>query len=73
MDDPIAYEASKNPDILYSHQAMQTYDNEKFQQAVIDEVNAHIEGKHLKLVKKKMPPRDKNHRLGLGDAQKKRY
>ena len=51
MDDPIAYKASSNPDILYYHQAMQAHNKNEFLQAVIDEVNAHIEGKHWELVK----------------------
>ena len=60
MDNPIAYKASTNPDILYYHQAMQDHDRDKFQQAVIDEANAHIEGKHWELVKKENIPPGKN-------------
>ena len=52
MSDPIAYKASTNPDILYYHQEMQAHDKDEFQQAIIDEVNAHIEGKHWELVDK---------------------
>ena len=56
MSDPIAYKASTNPDILYYHQAMQAHDKDEFQQAIIDEVNAHIEGRHWELVDKNNIP-----------------
>ena len=56
MSDPIAYKASTNPDILYYHQAMQAHDEDAFQQTIIDEVNAHIDGRHWELVDKRDIP-----------------
>ena len=56
MSDPIAFKASTNPDILYYHQAMQAHDKDAFKQAVIEEVNAHIEGNHWELIDKNNVP-----------------
>ena len=44
--DPMAYKASTNPNILYYHKAMKAPDHESFKRALIDEINAHIEGEH---------------------------
>ena len=50
MDDPIAFKASTNPDVMYFHKAMRAPDQEQFKQAIVDKVNAHIEGKHWEMV-----------------------
>lgn len=51
MENPVAYKASTNPDIMYYHQAMQAPDREQFVDAIIDEVNAHIEGNHWEMIR----------------------
>lgn len=56
MSDPIAYKASTNPDVMYYHEAMKAPDSKQFTQALINEVNAHIEGEHWEMIPKKSVP-----------------
>uniref|UniRef100_UPI00293D8CF2 reverse transcriptase domain-containing protein n=1 Tax=Janthinobacterium sp. TaxID=1871054 RepID=UPI00293D8CF2 len=46
MEDPIAFVASANPDIMYLEQAMKEPDSEQFEKAMLDEVRAHTDNKH---------------------------
>ena len=41
MEDPIAFTASSNPDIMYLDQAMKEPDSKQFEKAMIDEVKTH--------------------------------
>ena len=50
LADPIAFKASTNPDVMYYHEAMKAPDSKQFTQAIIDEVNAHIEGEHWEMI-----------------------
>ena len=57
MEDFISYAAKTNKDTLYYHQAMAAQDKDKFIEAMIKEVNGHIEAKHWELVdRSKVPP-----------------
>ena len=58
MDDPIAFAASSNPDILYHHEAMKQPDRLKFLDAMmVQELNAHIDNKNWELVDKLSIPK----------------
>ena len=57
MSDPIAFAASTNPDILYYHEAMKQPDRLKFLDAIVQEMNAHIEHKNWELVDKSSIPK----------------
>lgn len=58
MENPVVFKASTNPDIMYYHQAMAAPDKPQFVQAIIDEVNAHIEGNHWEMVPIEQVPKD---------------
>jgi hypothetical protein len=57
MNDPIAFAASTNPDILYYHEAMKQPDRLKFMDAIVQEMNAHIENKNWELMDKATLPK----------------
>ena len=46
LDDPIAFVASANPDIMYLDQAMKEADSKQFEKAMVDEVRAHTDNGH---------------------------
>eukprot|EP00957_Ditylum_brightwellii_P164718 12541226-Ditylum_brightwellii.AAC.1 len=50
MDDLIAFAAKMDPDTMYYHQAIREPDSAEFIQAMVTEINGHIEGKHWELV-----------------------
>ena len=50
MKDPIEFQASINPEVMYYHNAMQALDCEEFTQAIIDKVNAHIDADHWEMI-----------------------
>ena len=50
MTNPIAYKASTNPDVMYYHKAMEAPGSKQFTQAIIDEVNAHVERDHWEMI-----------------------
>lgn len=52
MDDPIAFTASNNPDIMYLNEAMAAPDREEFRKAMLKEVESHVKNKHWELVKR---------------------
>jgi hypothetical protein len=54
MMNPVTFMASSNQETMYFHQAMKAPDRKQFTQAVIKEVNDHIEKKNWELI-----PRDK--------------
>jgi hypothetical protein len=56
MQDPIAFKASGDPDTMYYHQAMAASDKDQFLEAIVKEVNAHIENNHWILVPKSEVP-----------------
>jgi hypothetical protein len=46
MENPMAFAASSNPDVMYLDQAMKEPDREKFEEAMLEEVRAHTENGH---------------------------
>ena len=57
LDDPIAFAASNDPDVLYYHQAMQASDRREFQKAVEQEIAGHVKGKHwVEIPLSEVPP-----------------
>jgi hypothetical protein len=56
MEDPIAFAASSNPDIMHLDQAMREPDKEQFEQAMLDEVKSNADLGHWETVTKKSMP-----------------
>jgi hypothetical protein len=56
MEDPIAFAASSNPDIMYLNDAIQAPDSNKFREAMADEVNSHTNMKHWTIIKRSSLP-----------------
>ena len=56
-DSPISYLAKTDQDTMYLHQAMQEPDRDRFIQAIIKEVNDHIERKHWELISRRDVPK----------------
>eukprot|EP00957_Ditylum_brightwellii_P120269 9175963-Ditylum_brightwellii.AAC.1 len=56
--DPIAFEASSDPDTLYYHQAMAVPDREEFRATIVTEVNGRIDNNHWKLIHISQVPKD---------------
>jgi hypothetical protein len=52
MEDPIAFPASNNPDIMYLNEAMAAPDKEEFRKAMLKEVESHQLNQHWELVKR---------------------
>ena len=50
MDDPVAFAASTNPDIMHLGEAMAAPDSAQFRKAMADEVKSHEDWKHWELV-----------------------
>ena len=46
MSDPIAFKASSDPDTMFYHEAISAPDRKQFMQAIVKEVNDHIENEH---------------------------
>jgi hypothetical protein len=51
IQNPIAFHAKMMDDIMYYHQALQQPDAKQFANAVVKEVNEHVDNKHWELVK----------------------
>ena len=58
MRHPIAFHAEMMGDIMYYHQAIRQPDAAEFVKAIVKEVNAHIDEKHWKLIKRTEVPPD---------------
>jgi hypothetical protein len=56
MQDPIAFKASSDPDTMHYHEAMAAPDRGEFLEAIVKEVNAHIEHKHWELIPRSEVP-----------------
>lgn len=50
LDDPICFKTTSDPDTMYYHQAMAAPDRANFLQAIVKEVNDHIQNEHWELV-----------------------
>ena len=57
MENPIAFVASTNPDIMYLDEAMRQPDKVQFQQAMIKEVETHTENGHWKIISRQDVPK----------------
>ncbi len=58
MRNPIAFQAEMMGDIMYLHQLLKQTDASQFVDAVVREINSHVENKHWKLVKRDSVPND---------------
>jgi hypothetical protein len=58
MRNPIAFHAEMMGDIMYYQQALQQPDAQQFPNAVVKEVNGHVENKHWQLIKRGDVPKD---------------
>ena len=58
MDDPMAFAASNNPDIMYLDEAMAAPDSKQFREAMAKEVESHEDWQHWELVSKASLPPD---------------
>jgi hypothetical protein len=58
MRNPIAFHSEMMGDVMYYHQALQQPDAKQFANAVIKEVNGHVDNKHWELVKGEEVPKD---------------
>jgi hypothetical protein len=56
MLDPIAFKASSDPDTMHYHEAMAAPDRAQFLEAIVKEVNAHIEHDHWELIPRSQVP-----------------
>jgi hypothetical protein len=81
MEDPIAFAASSNPDIMYIDQALKEPDSEQFRQAMTDKVASHTELGHWQVRNRaSLPPGEKvlpsvwamrrKRRISTGEAYK---
>ncbi len=57
MENPIAFVASTNPDIMYLDEAMRQPDRVQFQKAMIEEVKTHTENGHWKIISREEVPK----------------
>jgi hypothetical protein len=58
MQNPITFHAEMMGDIMYYDQALQQLDVKQFANAVVNEVNWHVNNKHWTLVKQKDVPKE---------------
>ncbi len=58
MQNPIAFHAEMMGDIMYYDQALQQPDAKQFANAIVKEVNGHVDNKHWALVKQKDVPKE---------------
>eukprot|EP00957_Ditylum_brightwellii_P021672 1633833-Ditylum_brightwellii.AAC.1 len=50
MDDPIAFAAKHDQDNMYFHQAIKQPDAQQFAEAIVKEIDCHVERKHWQLI-----------------------
>ncbi len=72
MRNPIAFHAEMMVDIIYYHQALQHPDAQQFANAVVKEVNGHVENKHWQLIKCRDVPEDVQVVPSVWSMQRKR-
>jgi hypothetical protein len=58
MGNPILFHAEMMGDIMYYDQALQQPDAKQFTNAIVKEVNGHVDNKHWTLVKQKDVPKE---------------
>ena len=59
LDDPMAFKASTDPDIMYMHKAMREKDKQKFVEAMEKEVNDQMNNGNFTIVRKSEVPEGK--------------
>lgn len=52
MDDHVSFLVRSMGDIIYFHQATKAPDRRKFSEAIVKELNSHIENKHWEMIHK---------------------
>ena len=57
LEDPIAFAASSNPDVMYLNEAMSAPDRTQFERAMADEVKSHTDNKHWEVVERSAVPK----------------
>ena len=57
MQEPVAYAASENPDIMYLNEAMKAPDHDQFKKAMDKELKDHIARKHWEVVPRSEVPK----------------
>jgi hypothetical protein len=57
MEQPMAFVASTNPDVMYMDQAMKEPDSQHFHEAMLKEVKAHTDNGHWTIVKRDTVPK----------------
>ena len=58
MQEPMAYAASTNPDIMYLHEAMKAPDQDQFKRTMDKGLQDHIACKHWEVVPRKEVPKE---------------
>jgi hypothetical protein len=56
---PLTFKATADPDTMYLHEALKQPDQEQFLKAMDEEIEAHHQGKHWKLVSRSEIPKGK--------------
>jgi len=73
MSNPIAFHAEMMGDIMYLNQALQQPDADKFVEAVITEINGHVDNNHWQLTKRSDIGKDIKARLNLHGGGKQEF
>ncbi len=58
MSNPIAFHTKMMGDIMYYHQVLKQPDASQFVDAIIKEINGHVDNKHWRLAKQDTIPED---------------
>jgi hypothetical protein len=58
MQNPVSFHAKMMGDIMHLHQALKQEDASQFVEAVVREINGHVENNHWELVKRDSVPDD---------------
>ena len=72
LADPVALLSTTNKDTMYYHQAMQQDDAPEFVNAMINEINDHVNRKHWKLVTRDSVPKDQKVLPSVWSMKRKR-
>ncbi len=70
--DALAYSASKDPDTMYMHQAMEVPDKDKFIAAMVEEMDAQLKGFNFSLILRSKVPKGATILLAVWQMKRKR-
>ena len=73
MTNPIAFHAEMMGDIMYLNQALKQPDASNFVEAIITEVNGHVDNKHWQLIKRSEVPENTDVLPSVWSLHRKRY